>query len=135
MNIIDEIIQTINMINPTHNSVIVYDIDDTLISYSGKPIIPVIHTYNYAKNKGFIPVIITARAGTEENIDKTKKQLTSHGITDYRYIYFRPENNEDQIVYKLESRKNLHDRGYEVKISIGDMPWDVGAYGGIGFQL
>lgn len=118
-----------------NNSVIVYDIDDTLIANNGEPIIPIINTYNYAKSIGLIPVIITARPGSTENIQKTKEQLHSFGITDYKYMYFRPHDKQDLSTFKMLSRKNLHDRGYQVIVSIGDMPWDIGQYGGIGFRV
>ena len=38
-----------------------------------------------------------------------------------------------QTKFKLLARKNLHDSGKKVEISIGDMKWDIGEYGGIGF--
>ena len=128
-----EIIKTIDTIPIYENSVIVYDVDGTLIDFNGNPILPIINTYHYAKNAGLIPVIITARPGSLENIEWTKQQLQRNGITDYRYMYFLPQNKNDQSKFKLISRKNLHTKGYEVVMSIGDMPWDIGHYGGIGF--
>jgi hypothetical protein len=136
MQVANKIVRTINSMPIMNNSVIVYDIDDTLIrSSDGNPIIPIVNTYHYARNAGLIPVIITARPGFDQNIERTKEQLHSFGITDYKYTYFRPENKEDQAHFKLLSRKNLHDRGYQVAISIGDMPWDIGQYGGVGFRV
>jgi hypothetical protein len=117
------------------NSVIVYDIDNTLIHDSGYPITPIIDTYLYAKARGFKPVIMTARPGTPENIERTKKQLQFYGISDYLCMYFRPVDKLDPYRYKLLARENIHDRGYKVVMSIGDMPWDMGAYGGIGIQV
>ena len=131
----NEIFKTINSISVSSNSVIVYDIDDTLINTNGEPITPIINTYHYAKNIGLTPVIITARPGFTENIHRTKEQLLSHGITGYKYMYFLPHDKIDQAMYKLIARKNLHERGYQVVISIGDMPWDIGHYGGIGFRV
>lgn len=117
------------------NSVIVYDIDNTLIHDSGYPIIPIIDTYLFALAKGFKPVIMTARPGTEANIKRTKEQLHSFGITNYICMYFLPPDKVDPAKYKLRSRENIHERGYNVVMSIGDMPWDYGEYGGIGIQV
>ena len=130
-----DVVNTIDRIKISNNSVIVYDIDDTLIDNNGCPILPVINTYHYAKNSGLTTVIITARPDYDENIQRTIQQLHYFGITGYKYIYFRPRDKEDQATFKLLARKNLHDRGYHVVASIGDMPWDIGLYGGIGFRV
>jgi predicted secreted acid phosphatase len=118
-------------VKPT--SVIVYDIDDTLLDLSGNPIQHIVNTYNYAKSKGFLTAIITARPAIKENIERTIKQLEMNGIHDYICVYFRPVETQDVARYKMLSRKDLHDRGYNVSMSIGDLPWDVGQYGGIGY--
>ena len=133
--IANEFIKTLNSLQFYENSVIVYDIDDTLIDTSGKTIEPIINTYHYAKKMGIATVIITARPGTRENIEKTKEQLSQHGITGYKYMYFIPRDKQDPMTFKYIARRNLHERGYNVAMSIGDMPWDIGYYGGIGFQV
>jgi len=135
LTVASEIVKTINTIPVNSNSVVVYDIDGTLLDWNGNPITPIVQTYHHARNAGLIPVIITARAGSNQNIDLTRKQLYQVGISDYKYIYFLPEDKNDQAWFKLLSRKNLHDKGYEVVMSIGDMPWDIGQYGGIGFRV
>jgi hypothetical protein len=134
-DVANDIVKTINNIPIYENSAIVYDIDGTLISMNGEPIMPIINTYHHAKSAGLTPVIITARPGSDENIRRTKEQLRSYGIIGYRYMYFLPQNKQDQAKFKLISRQNLHERGYQVVISIGDMPWDIGHYGGIGFRV
>ena len=54
-------------------------------------------------------------------------------------MYFLPPESssraQDQADYKLTARKNLHEMGYTVVMSVGDMPWDIGAYGGVGIKL
>lgn len=129
----EKIIETIDNLNFDENSIIVYDIDDTLINKSGEPIIPIINTFMYAKNKGIKTAIITARSGTEINISLTEKQLEKFGITGYKFAYYRPWYKNDQETFKLYARKDLFDNGYKVEISIGDMPWDIGLFGGKGF--
>uniref|UniRef100_A0A6C0EM03 Acid phosphatase n=1 Tax=viral metagenome TaxID=1070528 RepID=A0A6C0EM03_9ZZZZ len=134
-----EILHTIDTLWFPQNAVIVYDIDNTLIDLSGRPLTPIIQTYHYAKSKGIDTMIVTARLGTEKNIITTRRQLAQYGINEYLGIYFRPPTNkgdaEGQTQFKLKSRKNIHDRGHLVVMSIGDMPWDIGQFGGFGFQV
>jgi hypothetical protein len=134
-NISEQMLNTINNIKISNNFVVVFDIDGTLIDTNNNPINPVIDLFNTSVNLGFIPVIITARAGTPENIKHTCKQLENHGIVNYQTIYFRPIHNENQAEFKFIARKNIHELGYIVVASIGDMPWDIGEYGGYGFKL
>jgi predicted secreted acid phosphatase len=113
------------------NNVIIFDIDDTLLfPDTGQIIEPVFRFYNIIKKLGIKPVIITARVATEDNIKHTQNQLKNLGITDYIKLFFRPENKYDISYYKLISRKSVVDDGYNVIMSIGDMYWDVGEYGG-----
>ncbi len=133
--IADSIINTINNLNIADNSVIIYDIDGTLIENDGRPIYPIIDTYHYATRRGLKPIIITARPGTYENVLATQKQLHFFGIVNYMSLYFIPPEKNDPAKYKLIARKNVHDRGHKAVISIGGMPWDVGQYGGIGFRV
>lgn len=130
----DRIIQTINNIPIYSNSVIVYDIDKTLIDDYGNPIMPILDTYFYARSMGLIPMIITARYGTATNTENTKKQLQELNIT-YKSLYFLPIDKHNPEIYKREARKHIHDSGYRVEISVGDMYWDIGEYGGIGFLI
>lgn len=119
-------------INIKPNSIIVYDIDDTLIDRNGNLIIPIVNTFYYASLKGFKIALITARPGQEENIYLSMRQLKSLGLSNYVTIYFRMPEKTDLWRYKTMARKNLFERGYQVEMSIGDMPWDMGDYGGIG---
>lgn len=118
------------------NAVIVFDIDDTLIHSSGTPITPIVNLFNHAKDLGIFPVIITNRSGDTSTIEYTRKQLTECGIYGYRSLYFRPPDREDMPYrYKEKARQNIHKRGMVVMMSIGDKPWDIGNYGGVGFIL
>ncbi|MBS0627381.1 MAG: HAD hydrolase family protein [Verrucomicrobia bacterium] len=128
------IIQAINSVTIDSKSVIVYDIDGTLIE-NDQPIHYVVESYHYAVKKGLKPVIITARKSYPENISYTINQLKQYNIVS-PLIFFLPVHLNDQAMFKLNARKSLHhDRGYEVKISVGDMPWDIGQYGGIGIRV
>jgi hypothetical protein len=133
MSIKTKILSELKQIDPALNSVIVYDIDDTLIhSNTGQPKTDIVEVYHESVKMNFTPVIITARPGTEKNIEITMNQLKNIGIHS-PLVYFRPENKWDVSRFKLLARKNIHERGYIVEASIGDMHWDIGAYGGKGF--
>lgn len=112
--------------------VIIFDIDDTLLlPHSGNPIPETVFFYNLIKDMGFTPVIITARPGFKENVYKTIQQLKSIEVKDFDYIFFMPPGQSDIYSYKLNARKELYDiYGGNILMSIGDMHWDVGKYGG-----
>ena len=116
------------------NSTIVFDIDDTLIANNNKPISDTIDFYNFLLNKNIKPVIVTARVNTPRNMEMTKRQLKSHGITKYKYLYLRP-SKYNVWEYKTNARKDITNRGYNIEMSIGDKPWDIGQYGGIGVLI
>lgn len=118
------------------NNVIIFDIDDTLLfPRTGLPIEPVVNFYNTIKQLGIIPIIITARIATKENIEHTQNELKKINITGYKNIFFRPILKYDIPHYKLVSRKAVVEEGYNVIMSVGDMYWDVGEYGGYSILL
>ena len=120
-----------------YGGVIIFDIDDTLILQPENKTIPeTIFFYDLTKNMGFTPVIITARPGFSENVDRTIEELKSFGITGFEYIFFMPNGEKDPYRYKLNARKNVYDiYGGNIVMSVGDMPWDVGQYGGYSVLL
>lgn len=116
--------------------IVFFDIDDTLLRpYAHKPT-PVKHVldfYNYLINNNYNVAIITARPYTEENLQYTLKDLENIGIDkSYKYIILRPLDNHDIKSYKRDARKHIVEQGYTPLMSVGDMLWDVGEYGGIG---
>jgi hypothetical protein len=122
-------------------SIIVYDIDGTLIGHDGTPRSHIVDTYFHATRNGHEVAIITARPGTPENIERTRRELANIGISKYKCIYFLPPEKiytstpNIQARFKYLARKDLHNNGQFVFCSIGDMPWDIGDYGGIGFLV
>lgn len=116
---------------PTNSSAI-FDIDDTLIRSSGELIPEVRDLYNYTLSLGMTTFIITNRVGTDENIERTHQELSSHGIVNYNTAYFRDADCHNMWYPKLNARKHISDRGYTTIISVGDKPWDIGKYGGLG---
>jgi predicted secreted acid phosphatase len=115
--------------------VVVFDIDDTLINTLGEPIMDVMEFYKYVKIIGFKTIIITAREGTPLNIKLTIDELKRFGISDYQGIYFRDPTQLNIEQYKINSRKNVLNLGFNTVMSVGDMYWDIGIYGGIGIII
>lgn len=125
-----------NMKNLPINPVVIFDIDDTLInSMTGKPNTHIIEIYNYVKSVGIKPILITARSNSPETIKYTYEQLSAYNISIHNFIYFRPENEFNIAKYKREARKDVKNRGMNAIMSIGDMDWDLGDYGGIGIKI
>lgn len=127
----DNIKLIFDKINIKPNSAVVFDIDETLIDSNGRNITSVVSFYNYVKSKGATPMIVTARINTKKNMKHTIEQLKRNGITGYRYLYLMPKNT-NVWDYKASARKHIITQGYEVEMSLGDKPWDIGKYGGIG---
>lgn len=137
-NLAFEAIGKINEIRSTEmpaNPVIVFDLDDTLIMTDDTPITPMIRVFNYAKECGISPVIITARSATPKVIQYTHEDLSIHDIYGHKWLFFIPPEMNNPFLFKLSSRKRLHDMGYNVIMSIGDTHWDIGDYGGHGILL
>lgn len=112
------------------NAAIVFDIDSTLIDDYGNIIEPIYKIYNLAVDKGVDVVLITNREANPGAIDFTKNQLKKLGMTRHTFLYMRHPFKNDPYSYKKNARKNVWERGLNVVMSIGDMPWDVGEYGG-----
>jgi predicted secreted acid phosphatase len=115
--------------------VVVFDIDETLIDIRGEPMFDVIEFYKYVMAIGFRTVIITAREGTTGNIKLTIEELSRFGINGYSSIYFRLPSQLNIEQYKINSRKSVLDNGFNTVMSVGDMYWDTGIYGGIGIII
>lgn len=116
--------------------IVFFDIDDTLLrpwAQVPTPVQPVLDFYKYLTTHGYNVAIITARPNYEENLRYTIHDLKNIGIeNDYKYLVLRPQHMEDVKEFKKTARKEILDKGYTPLMSIGDMYWDVGEYGGIG---
>jgi hypothetical protein len=117
------------------NPVVVFDIDETLLDRYGYCIHPIAILWNYTVMIGILPIIITNRTGIPYVINYTRDQLFVAGIHGVRFMYFRNIKTCDPWRFKENSRKNIMDSGYTTVMSIGDMEWDIGLYGGIGVLL
>jgi hypothetical protein len=134
-NIVRSVFEKLDQINTPSNAVFVFDIDHTLIDLAGRPIEPIVYLFHEVKQRGISPVIITARIGTPENIQWTREQLYKLGITGSIFMYFLSPDKNDPWRFKYMARKNVHERGFHVIMTIGDEPWDHGEYGGFGFMV
>jgi len=116
--------------------IVFFDIDDTLLRSWAQiptPVQPVLDFYKYLTSHGYNVAIITARPDFEENVKYTVNDLKNIGIeNDYKYLILRPQDIQDVKEFKKMARKEILDKGYTALMSIGDMYWDVGEYGGIG---
>jgi phosphoglycolate phosphatase-like HAD superfamily hydrolase len=107
---------------------VVFDIDDTLIDSQTHRIMPkVFALYRYCIDRGYNVYIITARA--KGGLNYTINQLDNYGITGYKNITFRHPDDYNVTQYKLNARKSIPET---VVMSVGDQPWDIGAFGGVG---
>lgn len=136
LDISNRSINTLNNMTLFKGSVVVFDIDDTLIHSNGYCINPIIDVFNFVKSIGVIPIIITNRSGDEKTIEFTKKQLQSSGIFGQKYIYFRePSKPNNPFRYKEKARLSIKEKGMTVIMSVGDKVWDIGIYAGVGILI
>jgi hypothetical protein len=125
-------IRTLDSLDLPDRPAIVFDVDSTLLDPENKVIKPIRTIYHYARMLGLSVIIITSRAGIQEVIDLTWQQLKVAGITDIEFCYFRQPTTYNNWSFKRNSRLNIHERGFTVVMSLGDEPWDIGEYGGVG---
>lgn len=130
-----DLIDFFKKIPKKNTDIVFFDIDDTLLRPYNivQPIVPVLNFYKYLVNNGYNTAIITARPNFKDNLDYTINDLKTIGIeNDYKFLILKPLNEHNITEYKLNARKQILDKGYTPLMSIGDMYWDVGKYGGIG---
>lgn len=97
------------------NDAVMFDIDDTLLTVTGRPITPMIKLLWDAQAEGYKVVIITARPRLEPIIEWTVRQLADHGIT-YDKLGFTSAQTKILMKQKL---------GYNFVLSVGDQETDL----------
>jgi len=126
-------IRTLDNIILPNNPVIVFDIDNTLLDWKRELIKPISVIYHYACMLGITVMIITSRPGTPEVINWTQSRLMEEGICEVKFYYFRKPDNKNCLKFKENARQNIHKRGFNVVMSLGDQDYDIsGEYAGIG---
>lgn len=112
---------------------VMFDIDDTLIHYSGKPIKPITKLLKECIKLNLIVIIITARDYRFK--DETIKELKKHGIK-YDLLYLR-KPTDDLRTFKSNIKKQLKETDdITIILSVGDNIIDVdGEYSGYFIKL
>ena len=112
---------------------VMFDIDDTLINLSGKPIKPIIKLLNECIKLNLIVVIITARDYRSK--DETIKELKKYGIN-YDLLYLR-KPTDDIRTFKSNIKQYLKESDdITIILSVGDNIIDVdGEYSGYFLKL
>jgi len=112
---------------------VMFDIDDTLIHYSGKPIKPMIKLLNECIKLNLTVIIITAR--DSQYTDETIKELKKHGIK-CDLLYLR-KPTDDLRKFKSKIKEYLKENeDITIILSVGDNIIDVdGEYSGYFIKL
>jgi len=97
------------------NDAVMFDIDDTLLYVTGRPIASMIKLLWDAQAMGYKIVIITARPRFEPIIQWTMQQLEENGIT-YDKLGFTSADTKILMKQKL---------GYNFVLSVGDQETDL----------
>ena len=138
-NVLKNLLLSAKNINykPNMQEAIVLDLDGTIV-YDGSwdtLILPVVQFINYCHKNGIKIIIVTARPGHENNVNKTKESLTKKSIICDRFFFLNPSFKNVRL-FKTNAReyitKNLK---LNILMSIGDNDWDMGEYGGLGVLM
>lgn len=95
---------------------VMFDIDDTLIEYTGRVIQPIVELAKLSKRLDFVVVIITARPPIPETMHWTAMQLEAIGV-EYNSLVFAPAQEKTHVKMMLP---------YEFVLSVGDQLTDLG---------
>jgi predicted HAD superfamily phosphohydrolase YqeG len=112
---------------------VMFDIDDTLINYSGKPITPIIKLLKECNDLGLLIVIITARDSIYH--DETVKELKKFDIP-YEFLFLR-RPHDGINTFKSAIKQYLAEKeDIIIVMSLGDNLIDVdGDYSGYFIKL
>ena len=108
-------IQVLKKYKPTSNKAVMFDIDDTLIYYNGKPNKDIIKLSQISNAIGFKNIIITARPNFVENRLWTENQLKENCIP-FDLIVYTSHQNKSQVKQKMQK---------DFILSVGDMWTDL----------
>lgn len=97
------------------NDAVMFDIDDTLLTITGQPIVPMVKLLWDAQAMGYKIIIITARPRLEPIIQWTMKQLEDNGIS-FDKLGFTSADTKILMKQKL---------GYNFVLSVGDQQTDL----------
>ncbi len=114
---------------------VIFDVDGTLVANETDCILPVKKLYDTALKQGYKIFIVTARPRTLANQIFTALMLERCGVEGYQSMFMRPSEEEDLYRYKGIRRQTIANLGFNTVMSVGDMPFDFGAYGGRAVEI
>lgn len=154
---VNKAIKHFEKIPVTPSAIIVFDIDDTLLStfgldksisyghvpelsqayekYGQLPVLPQTkRLYDYLMGRGFHTILLTGRK--ENAKEGTIKNLESQGITGFDEVITRSPEEEQltALDYKTAHREALSKEGYDIIGSVGDQ-WSDLCGGFAGYQV
>lgn len=133
-------IDTINLLTSLElgkNPCIIFNIDNTPIHEDGQLLTDIVNIYNYALQLDIKIFIITNRNGSsQEIIDTTLLELKNNNLNSYEAIYFKKYENRNDSSFKINSRKNIISKGYNIILCIGSNDTDIyGEFTGIPVKI
>jgi predicted secreted acid phosphatase len=112
---------------------VMFDIDDTLIEFSGKPIKPIIKLLNKCISEGLLVIIITARSSIFYN--ETVHELVNNKIR-WSYLFMRNANDSINTFKSIIKKKLAENENINIIMSVGDNVIDIdGDYSGYWIKL
>ena len=146
--VVDKAIDKFEKFSPANNDVVVFDIDETVLSNykfekeldfgyynelwdkwvkeaKAQPIEGVKKLYNFFVSKNFKIIFITGR--NDKQYNSTYKNLLSAGYTKFDTLIVRQtdEYNLTALDFKSEKRAALAKRGYQIVCDVGDQYSDL----------
>ena len=138
-------IDYLNKIDYQPNYMVMFDIDDTLLYSTLKPIKPIIKLMKECNKRGIKVIIITARDSiyTNETIEDLmynniylKEYHIPKNAVYYDYIYLRHSPQDDNEMFKSKVKEKMFNQNLFTIMSIGDNNIDIiGNYSGYGIKL
>lgn len=112
------------------------DTSQALTKADNPAIQPTLELYRYAKDKKIAIFFVTSRPETLKDI--TIQNLTNAGYQNWDGLIMRPDDYHEKSMstYKIASRKQIEDQGYEIILNVGDQESDiVGEHADRSFKL
>lgn len=125
---ISKLQSVISDIDFDNKSAVVFDIDNTLLEQErhGEYTKYVQNVFHYLINKGVAVFIITARSHHIDIIISTIVSLQDNGLGNFKEIFFHDHIYGNNICLgKDANRSKIVNMGYDIKLAIGDNPWDM----------
>jgi acid phosphatase len=157
--VVDDAINEFKSIKPDDSTAVVFDIDDTVLSYYGLdkgtsfgyvpelwdkwidsetvPAIPQVKKlYDFLVGSGFRIIFLSGRK--DYNYVGTIRNLNSAGYTKFDTLIVRDKNEYElsALDFKSDKRKELTERGYKIMGTVGDQWSDLkGPYNGLQVKI